>query len=125
MRDLCCCTVFVTLWSAVKRFEVAEMTITHESVVLVGVVAAAAQFIDIGCKVILHTSSLFSRFRDVPRCLQQVQDQVQLLLHLAELTSRKNMMQPLLNDSPQPIPLGTPRFPLARKRVDKMCGAGP
>lgn len=84
-----------------------------EAIVLVGVVAAAAQFIEVGCKVILHTSSLFSRFRDVPRCLQQVQDQVQLLLHLAELTSRKNMMQPLSDNSPQPIQLGTPRFPLS------------
>jgi hypothetical protein len=84
-----------------------------EGAVLVGVAAAAAQFTEIGCKVVLRASSLFSKFQDVPQCLQRALDQVQLLLHLAELSSKKDMIQPLSNDLPQTLLLKTSRFPLS------------
>lgn len=84
-----------------------------EAAVLVGVVAAAAQFIEIGCKVVLHASSLFSKFQDVPPRLQRAVEQVQLLVHLAELTSKKNMIQPLSVDSRQTLSLRISRFPLS------------
>ena len=89
-----------------------------EAVAIVGVLAAAAQFSDIGCKVVLRVSSLFSRIQDSPQCLQRTLDQVRLLLHLAELTNKKLteesnirpplMTQPLLHDevpSLQPPPI--------------------
>lgn len=60
-----------------------------EAAAIVGLLAAAARFGDIGCKLVLRISSFFSRLQDSTKCLQLALDQVRLLLHLAELTKRK------------------------------------
>jgi hypothetical protein len=65
-----------------------------ETVAIVGIVAAAAQFSQIAYKVILEASSLLSRFQGSPKCLQRTLDHVQLLLHLAELTKTKLKREP-------------------------------
>ena len=63
-----------------------------EVAALVGISTSAAQFLDIGCRIVLHASSLYSRFQSVPQCLQRTLDQVQLLMHLADLVSRNDSL---------------------------------
>ena len=64
-----------------------------EFATLIGVAAAAAQFTQVGCSVLLLASTLCSRFQNAPQCLQRALDQIQLLLHLAELISKQNAAQ--------------------------------
>ena len=66
-----------------------------EIAVSIGVAAAAAQFTSIACSILLHASRLSSRLQDIPQCLQRTLDQLRLLLHLADLVSKKEMAQVL------------------------------
>ena len=61
-----------------------------EAIALVGIAAAAAQFVEVGLNVVLHISTVVSKLRDRPRYLQKCLDQITILLSLADLASRSN-----------------------------------
>lgn len=65
-----------------------------ECLALLGAAAAAAQFAEVGFRIICRGSALIKKFRDRPKCLERALSQVQHLLFLAELTTENGRRIP-------------------------------
>jgi hypothetical protein len=76
-----------------------------EAVAVVGAVAGALQFAEVGYKIIARGSSLIKHSRENPECIERAHSQIRHLLYLAKLTAENGT-------APQDmIPFGTSQTP--------------